>query len=67
MPWCGCGGCTGNGQGKSVVGSVRGAGHVAHLVQQEICQKLDPNWREWYRHVAAVFVVPCVPAVRWSA
>jgi hypothetical protein len=40
--------------GKSVVGSVRGAGHVAHLVQQEICQKLDPNWREWYRHVAAV-------------
>ena len=40
--------------GKSVMGSVRGAGHVAHLVQQEICQKLDPNWREWYRHVAAV-------------
>ena len=40
--------------GKSVVGSVRGAGHVAHVVQQEICQKLDPNWREWYRHVAAV-------------
>ena len=39
---------------KSVVGSVRGAGHVAHLVQQEICQKLDPNWREWYRHVAAI-------------
>jgi len=39
---------------KSVVGPVRGAGHVAHLVQQEICQQLDPNWREWYRHVAAV-------------
>ena len=40
--------------GKSVVGSVRGAGHVAHLVQQEICQKLDPSWREWYRQVVAV-------------
>ena len=39
---------------KSVEGSVTGAGHVAHLVQQEICQKLDPNWREWYRQVAAV-------------
>ena len=37
-----------------VDGSVTGAGHVAHLVQQEICQKLDPNWREWYREVAAV-------------
>jgi len=40
--------------GKSVTGSVRGAGHVAHLVQQEICQKLDPNWREWYVQVAVV-------------
>ena len=40
--------------GKSVKGSVRGAGHVAHLVQQEICQKLDPNWREWYLQVAVV-------------
>src|SRR5208337_2130161 len=40
--------------GKSVTGSVRGAGHVAHLVQQEICQKLDPNWREWYLQVAVV-------------
>ena len=40
--------------GKSVTGSVRGAGHVAHLVQQEICRKLDPNWREWYRQVVAV-------------
>ena len=34
---------------ESVVGSLSGAGHVAHLVQQEICQKLDPNWRVWYR------------------
>jgi hypothetical protein len=24
------------------------------LVQQEICQKLDPNWREWYFQVAVV-------------
>jgi len=39
---------------KSVEGSVTGAGHVAHVVQQEICQKLDPNRREWYRQVAAV-------------
>ena len=27
---------------------------MAHLVQQEICQKLDPNWREWYLQVAVV-------------
>ena len=40
--------------GKSVTGSVRGAGHVAHVVQQEICQQLDPNWRQWYLQVAAV-------------
>ncbi|MGZ3392182.1 MAG: hypothetical protein ACXVCF_21670 [Isosphaeraceae bacterium] len=39
---------------KSVEGAVAGAGHVAHLVQQEICRKLDPNWRGWYRQVAAV-------------
>ncbi len=39
---------------KSVEGPVAGAGHVAHLVQQEICQKLDPTWREWYRQVAAI-------------
>jgi hypothetical protein len=39
---------------KPIDGPVSGAGHVAHLIQQEICQKLDPNWREWYREVAAV-------------
>ena len=39
---------------KSVEGPVAGAGHVAHLVQQEICQKLDANWREWYGRIAAV-------------
>ena len=38
----------------SVAGSVTGAGHVAHLVQRELCQKLDVNWLGWYRQVAAV-------------
>src|SRR5271157_2913122 len=57
--------------GKSVTGAVAGAGHVAHVVQQELCQKLDPNWREWYRQVAAVLrgtvrassVVECMNSV----
>ena len=56
---------------KSVEGLVAGAGHVAHLVQQEICQKLDANWREWYQQVAAVLrgtvrassVVECMNSV----
>jgi hypothetical protein len=39
--------------GRSVTGPVAGAGHVAHLVQQEACRKLDPNWPEGYRQVAA--------------
>lgn len=39
---------------SSVAGAVTGAGHVAHLVQQELCQKLDANWLSWYRQVAAV-------------
>ena len=38
----------------SVAGSVAGAGHVAHLVQQQLCHKLDANWLAWYRQVAAV-------------
>jgi hypothetical protein len=38
----------------SVQGAVTGAGHVAHLVQQELCRKLDANWLAWYRQVAAV-------------
>jgi hypothetical protein len=38
----------------AVAGAVTGAGHVAHLVQQELCQKLDANWLAWYRQVAAV-------------
>ena len=31
-----------------------GYGAVAPLVQQLLCQRLDPNWRESYREVAAV-------------
>src|ERR1051326_2065497 len=38
----------------SVAGAVTGAGHVAHLVQRELCQKRDANWLAWYRQVAAV-------------
>jgi hypothetical protein len=38
----------------SVEGTVTGAGHVAHLVQQELCRKLEANWLAWYRQVAAV-------------
>jgi hypothetical protein len=34
--------------------AVTGSGAVAHLVQQVLCQKLDPNWRESYRQVATV-------------
>jgi hypothetical protein len=33
-------------------GAVVGAGHVAHLVQQVICQKLDANWRPSYAAVS---------------
>jgi hypothetical protein len=38
----------------SVTGPVAGAGHVAHLVQEVVCQKMDPNWRESYRAVSRV-------------
>jgi hypothetical protein len=31
-----------------------GAGHVAHLVQRVVCQKVDANWRESYEAVARV-------------
>ena len=31
-----------------------GAGHVAHLVQQVVCQKVDANWRESYAAVSRV-------------
>jgi hypothetical protein len=35
-------------------GAVVGAGHVAHLVQQMVCQKMDANWRESYAAVSRV-------------
>jgi hypothetical protein len=35
-------------------GAVVGAGHVAHLVQQVVCQKLDANWRTLYEAVSRV-------------
>jgi hypothetical protein len=35
-------------------GVVVGAGHVAHLVQQMVCQKLDANWRQSYAAVSRV-------------
>jgi hypothetical protein len=28
--------------------------HILYLLQKILCQTLDPNWREWYRRVAAV-------------
>jgi hypothetical protein len=28
--------------------------HVLSLLQEVLCQKLDPNWRQWYRRIAAV-------------
>ena len=31
---------------------VMGAGHVAHLVQQVVCQEVDANWREAYAAVS---------------
>src|SRR5918993_3040778 len=35
-------------------GVIAGAGHVAHLVQQVVCQRLDAQWAESYRRVSAV-------------
>jgi hypothetical protein len=35
-------------------GAVLGAGHVAHLVQQVVCQKVDASWRKSYPAVARV-------------
>jgi len=37
-----------------VSGEVAGAGHVMHLVQEVLCQKMDPNWRESYGAVSRV-------------
>jgi hypothetical protein len=38
----------------NVTGSVAGAGHVAHLVQEVVCRKMDANWRESYGAVSRV-------------
>ncbi len=37
-----------------VTGEVAGAGHVAYLVQEVVCPRLDPNWRESYGAVSRV-------------
>ena len=39
---------------SSAVGAAVEAGHVAHLVQQVVCQKRDANWSVSYREVAQV-------------
>lgn len=39
---------------KSAETAPAGYGHAAYLVQQLLCAKLDANWRESYRRVAAV-------------
>lgn len=40
--------------GAKVSGEVTGAGHVMHLVQEVLCRKMDPNWRESYGAVSRV-------------
>jgi hypothetical protein len=35
-------------------GEIAGAGHVAHLVQQVVCGRLDGQWAESYRRVSGV-------------
>jgi hypothetical protein len=35
-------------------GALVGVGHVAHLVQQVVCHKLDANWPAWYTAMARV-------------
>jgi hypothetical protein len=38
----------------TTAGAVVGAGHVAHLVQQVVCQEVDANWRKSYAAVSRV-------------
>jgi hypothetical protein len=38
----------------NTAGAVGGAGPVAHLVQQVVCQKVDANWRKSYEAVSRV-------------
>jgi hypothetical protein len=37
-----------------VSGEIAGVGHVMHLVQEVLCQKMDPHWRESYGAVSRV-------------
>jgi hypothetical protein len=37
-----------------LTGEVAGAGHVAHLVQEVVCRKMGPHWRESYDEVSRV-------------
>jgi hypothetical protein len=39
---------------KSAATAVAGYGHAACVAQQILCARMDPNWRESYRRVAAV-------------
>jgi hypothetical protein len=39
---------------KSSDTAVVSSEHIFFLLQQILCRKLDPNWREWYRRVAVV-------------
>ena len=50
------------GRAATTAGAVVGAGHVVHLVQQVVCQKVDANWRKSYAAVSRV-----VPTVRASS
>jgi len=38
----------------NVTGPAASAGHVAHLVQEVVCRKMDPDWRESYVAVSRV-------------
>jgi hypothetical protein len=39
---------------RSHHGAIAGSGHVAHLVQQVVCQRLDAGWAKSYRKVSNV-------------
>lgn len=39
---------------KSKATDLASHAHISCLLQEILCQKLDPNWRQWYRQIAAV-------------
>ena len=51
----------------NTAGDVAGAGHVAHLVQQVVCHKVDADWRSRTARCRGCCDGRCVTAVRWSA